>query len=302
MADRKLSTLGLLPLALAVGTGCSAISHDVEEFPGGACHRGETQPCFCLPGEPGFQQCLPDASGWEDCVCPDGGEGEGEGESRHCTGQTIEDAAGAERMEEERCAGRGACPAGRVECVRGRLVCSTFPGGSDDSSSPERCNGADDDCDGAVDEGEDDGPLERTCYTGTTGTNGVGRCRGGAERCVEGAWSGACEGEAVPEAWDHTCNGADDDCDGDIDEGLEPEGWVCLRPSGPEGFVMGSPGPECPDGDCIDPRCADGACPQPELGHMERETQHRVVLTRAFLMKATEVTENEWQQVALAEG
>ncbi|MCK6576056.1 hypothetical protein L6V77_33805 [Myxococcota bacterium] len=79
-------------------------------------------------------------------------------------------------------------------------------------SSPETCNGLDDDCDGVVDDGlESLGP----CYGGPPDTMGVGVCRAGERRC-EGGAPGRCEGEVLPAA--EACNGADDDCDGDVDD------------------------------------------------------------------------------------
>jgi formylglycine-generating enzyme required for sulfatase activity len=37
--------------------------------------------------------------------------------------------------------------------------------------------------------------------------------------------------------------------------------------------------------------------PADELGHEDKETQHRVAITRAFALKATEVTQAEWRSV-----
>ncbi|MSP72386.1 MAG: hypothetical protein EXR76_09405 [Myxococcales bacterium] len=52
------------------------------------------------------------------------------------------------------CDGRGACGAGTRECAAdGSARCSTEASGSDDESFPEGCNGSDDDCNGAVDDG-----------------------------------------------------------------------------------------------------------------------------------------------------
>ncbi len=52
----------------------------------------------------------------------------------------------------------------------------------------------------------------RDCYTGPLDTSGVGECSSGTESCVEGYWSGICEGEIIPivEICD---NELDDDCD-----------------------------------------------------------------------------------------
>lgn len=83
----------------------------------------------------------------------------------------------------------------------------------------ESCNGEDDDCDGETDEGCDCLPEEtESCYEGDAGTEGVGQCTAGELSCEGGAWSD-CAGQVVPDT--ETCNGADDDCDGDVDEGCD---------------------------------------------------------------------------------
>jgi putative metal-binding protein len=51
------------------------------------------------------------------------------------------------------CEGIGECGAGLIELIGENEICSTEPGGSGDQSTPEVCNGLDDDCDGEVDEG-----------------------------------------------------------------------------------------------------------------------------------------------------
>ncbi len=53
-----------------------------------------------------------------------------------------------------------------------------------------------------------------------------------------------------------------------------PSGYVCIEPGT---FVMGSPASE--------------------KGRSNNEDQHRVTLTRAFMMKATEVTQGEWESL-----
>lgn len=90
------------------------------------------------------------------------------------------------------------------------------------AGAPERCNGVDDDCDGTVDE---DATDAETWYADTDG-DGYGAA-GVTETACElptGFVSTATdcddgEQEYHPDAAE-TCNGADDNCDGAVDEGL----------------------------------------------------------------------------------
>ena len=69
----------------------------------------------------------------------------------------------------------------------------------------------------------------RACYTGPAGTEDVGACRIGENRCSDtGAWEPWCDGEVLPSV--ELCdNGIDDDCDGTIDDSdHDGDGWgVC---------------------------------------------------------------------------
>lgn len=82
-------------------------------------------------------------------------------------------------------------------------------------------DGVDNNCDGQKDE-------TCTCAEGTQRLcSSAGdplaltyemRCRPGRQDCVGGIWDTTCKGEVGPE--EETCNGVDDDCDGEVDEGL----------------------------------------------------------------------------------
>ncbi|PYT11360.1 MAG: hypothetical protein DMF51_15730 [Acidobacteria bacterium] len=81
--------------------------------------------------------------------------------------------------------------------------------------APRVCDGKDHDCDGVADYTQ----TGCDCLNGSTRSCGtdVGACEFGTETCVSGAW-GACVGGVGPHT--EVCNGLDDDCDGQVDEGL----------------------------------------------------------------------------------
>jgi hypothetical protein len=111
----------------------------------------------------------------------------------------------------------GDCERGSETCEKGQWM-----GCSGIEPEAEACDGRDNDCDGDVDEGcECPGASARTC-----GIN-LGRCTRGRQLCVDGFWY-YCDGVG-PES--ETCNGEDDDCDGDVDDGF-PVGEACERPGG----------------------------------------------------------------------
>ncbi|MEM6291922.1 MAG: MopE-related protein [Myxococcota bacterium] len=113
----------------------------------------------------------------------------------------------------EETAGRGACRLGQRTCENG--VWGTCTG--EVVPTQDLCNNVDDDCDGIVDNGfEREGAL---CFL--QGAQGVCRTQG-RWRCSEDGTQSTCDAPIVkPTA--ETCNGLDDDCDGEIDEDAVPE-------------------------------------------------------------------------------
>ena len=185
LVDEELSNLG----SCTVGIGACMRQGQYQ------CVSGAVQ-CSAVPGQPSQEVC----NGLDDDC--DGSVDEGLGSQGPCE------------------AGYGRClRAGQITCVDGVFQCDAVPA----DPEPEVCNGLDDDCDGQVDEGMGDmGPC-------TTGLPGV--CSQGHMVCADGAIT--CVQAVVPSA--EVCNGLDDDCDGQIDEGLGSQGpcivgiGACMR-------------------------------------------------------------------------
>lgn len=160
----------------------------------GAGERGQLiRPCSTECGS-GWQSCI--NGRWGPCSAPQPGPN---GKCR-CT----------EEGEIKRCS---------TPCGEGRQICE---GGywsecRVEEAGDEICaNGVDDDCDGETDE------EDCKCEEGQTrpcGTD-VGQCQSGTQQCIEGRW-GECEGAVEPQQ--EICNGLDDDCDGEVDNNLEPD-------------------------------------------------------------------------------
>ncbi len=76
------------------------------------------------------------------------------------------------------------------------------------------------------------------CAPGATracGNAAVGSCRQGLQRCVDGRFEQGCPGEVKPST--EICNGVDDDCDGQLDEGVTQ---TFFRDDDQDGFGLSS--------------------------------------------------------------
>ena len=126
--------------------------------------------------------------------------------------------------------GVGACKSGTETCKSGKWD-KTCTG--EVLPAAETCNSKDDDCDGQTDEGGVCGNCKlgttMACYTGASGTKGVGLCKGGTRACLVGNVWGSCQGEVTPTA--EICNNKDDDCDATTDESVTWHGSPCVDPT-----------------------------------------------------------------------
>lgn len=98
----------------------------------------------------------------------------------------------------------GTCKAQRKCTVDGLTACAALEPAAD------LCNGADDDCDGTV----DNLPQEVTCAVTATLADGTVASCSGTPTCKDGKQ--LCEGAQTPEA--ESCDEKDNDCDGNTDE------------------------------------------------------------------------------------
>ena len=162
----------------------------------------------------GKQHCSFD--GWGECIGAIGPEQEiCDGIDNDCNGIVDDD-----YPEKSQLCGfvegvnysEGICQPGVYECNEGVLSCVGHVG-----PEPEVCDGIDNNCNGEADE-HIVNQTAVVCYDGPPGTMRVGICRAGISYCTDSAMS-HCEGQILPEA--ERCDGIDNNCDGEIDEGFE---------------------------------------------------------------------------------
>ncbi len=156
-------------------------------------------------------------------------------------------------------AGGAACEPGHVD-LNGVAIdgceyeCPVEP------SMNELCNGADDDCDGAVDEGNPGGG--ESCQEACPGGVCQGACEAGTTLCIDGALF--CVGAAGPAP--ETCNEVDDDCDGTVDSGfnLDTDLFHCGNCA-----TACDATDVCEDGSCVPSGCEPGFADLDQDGECE---------------------------------
>lgn len=142
-----------------------------------------------------------------DAGCVPTGPEECDGKDNNCNGFTDE---GTLPGVGDPCTNQnGACAGGKLACVDGALKC-------DKSPAPETCNGVDDNCSGAPDEGDPGGG-------GKCGTD-EGACIAGQMHCDPTTGMPQCFGFIDHTGDTEACNQIDDNCDGMIDNNVPSAG------------------------------------------------------------------------------
>ena len=170
---------------------CDKLDNDCD----GKVDNALTRPCKTLCGT-GTQTCKLGA--WEACSSGVPAQEICDGKDNDCDGKVD----GMKRS----C--RGACGQGNELCSAGKWsTCKPLV------TYKEVCDGKDNDCNGQIDEN-----VTKDCYSGTTGTAGIGECKNGKQYCTGGSY-GICLGAIGPAKNDLCNNKKDDNCNGTVDEG-----------------------------------------------------------------------------------
>lgn len=279
--DNRTATIDLVLTARAIGTADFSTSFcrptsalncswdwpivQVRAYASTFCCE-PTGPDYCFEPDGIDNDCngrIDDRRSQDTCRSPDGIDND-------CDGQVDEPSAEICDGIDNDCDGRvdedvdprtcgtnvGACATGLQHCEQGRWG----PCRGSIGPSTETCNGVDDDCDGSIDD-----DVTRAC-----GSSSVGSCRLGTQQCSLGSW-GSCQGAVGPTSeLGRGCDGQDNDCDGQVDEGVPGTGTefhcgACGRRCAVEEYCAESPSgdyceldPEyfnCPPWDPRYPRC-----------------------------------------------
>ena len=226
------------------GSVPSETCNNIDDDCNGTIDEELIQECQTACGR-GVETCR--AGNWISCTAKQPLDEQCDGEDNDCDGQIdeglnclcdVEDVGNLQPCTEAPLlCGQGfkMCDCVDENCTELRMTdclafCNYFPD-PDSECDPfigmalarEECNAFDEDCDQLVDE-----QLSQACYTGDPDTLGVGVCSPGLAYCNLGSWGsdldevfvpGLCDGEITPSL--EICDGADNDCDGEVDYGEE---------------------------------------------------------------------------------
>ena len=183
----------------------------------GVCSGGVN--IACLGGKPTCDYAA--VTGWQNV------ESQCDGKDNDCDG-TVDNLAGSNLPladgDVSNCAKEGVCKAdsGKIVrlCLGGEFSCN-YSAVLAWEATETLCDGLDNDCDGKV-----DGDLELPAGAASP-CGGEGICAKGKAICAAGIWTCDWNALAKAEAWEAmeaTCDGVDNDCDGQTDEDPSPLG------------------------------------------------------------------------------
>ncbi len=199
---------------------CDGVDDDCDGVVdnGGACVNGDTQPFD--GGPPNTRNVGGCAGGTQTCVngmwSPDC-VGDVVPQAEICNGDdddcnnAVDDNAQGVGLGCQAQGQQGICVNGTTVCASGSIACQ--PG----TPQAEICNNIDDDCNGVVDNGNPGGG-------GACTASAPGICANGTLTCINGSVQCA-PGQPLP---GEICNGLDDDCDNQTDEGNPGGGGGCI--------------------------------------------------------------------------
>lgn len=183
---------------------CNGTADESNPGGGGACNTG--QPGVCAAGTTtcmsGMLGCVPNTmASPETC----------DNKDNNCNGTVDEGNPGGNMACNT--GQLGVCAAGTTNCTNGGIVCT-----QNTMSSPEVCDGLDNNCNGATDEGNP-GSGGTCTVPGKQGPCAVGmfNCQNGTPTCTQTVFPAT-----------ESCNGIDDNCNGTVDEGNPGSGGSCM--------------------------------------------------------------------------
>ena len=228
---------------------CNGVDDDCDGKADENLHRACQTACGV-----GTESCL--NGSWQGCTAQEPGEEVCDGKDNDCDGK-VDLAANGTPLEQD-CFSD--CGQGSQTCINATWgACSAAP-------TKEICDGLDNNCDGFVDNA--DGGCN--CAQGQTQPCGTtaGTCKQGEQTCLSGGVWSECGGANYQGPVDEACDGLDNDCDGQTDEGNPGGGMVCGTANNSQGGAFSTTLP-CTLGllSCVQGQiqCVGGVDPLPEV-------------------------------------